>query len=158
MALVVLLRFKLQHWWNFRSHQLTSSGSGHGGWRRTGQPQLVLQREVNVVPLCSSVHRFGRHHEVRVLSHIQNLVNKIVNRQRQREILKRNLAVECGADLKLRQCARLVMLIKIKMCNYILKLGWIENLLKRNMNLCIFMSFFSLSAWCHALCSSKKSV
>lgn len=55
------------------SHRLTSTGGSHGGGRGPGQPQLVLQGEVDVVPLGSSVHWFGRHHQVGVLTHVQNL-------------------------------------------------------------------------------------
>lgn len=52
---------------------LTSGRRGHRGRGGTRQPQLILQREVDVVPLGSTVHRFGGHDQAGVLPHIQDL-------------------------------------------------------------------------------------
>lgn len=53
---------------------LTRCGcSGHRGRGGSCQPQLVLQREVDVVPLGGAVGRLGWHDQAGVLAHIQDL-------------------------------------------------------------------------------------
>lgn len=52
---------------------LTRCSSRHGGRGGSSQAELVLQGEVDVVPLRRPIHRLRGHHQVGVLSHVQDL-------------------------------------------------------------------------------------
>lgn len=54
----------------------TRGGGGDGGGRGSSQAELVLQGEVDVVPLRGAIRRLRGHHQVGVLAHIQDLARR----------------------------------------------------------------------------------
>lgn len=52
---------------------LTCRSSRDGGWGGSGQAELVLQGEVDVVPLRRLIYRLRGHHQAGVLAHVQDL-------------------------------------------------------------------------------------
>lgn len=56
---------------------LTCCGGRDGGRGGSSQAELVLQGEVDVVPLRRPIHRLRGHHQVGVLSHVQDLPRRV---------------------------------------------------------------------------------